>query len=253
VRVALNGDLTAGLIHCLRQLCPGRPCLEETPADKKMALSYTLYSLQQLMEAYGRHNCEEFWGPAIRAGIVEALSDLLKHSDGPTAMGLLRLSGCMLLDAPPRGVQEWARGLPRAIAGLITANPPLVAGPAADLLLSVGIKRPELLFGFDSCGLEDGVRRLSTDIDPDTAAVAKGLVYFATRIARDCNVRSTPQTAFIPCSAVLRQPAFDCWNRYIPRPHPRISSLSLSLSHTHTHSHSHSLFFSLFVCLSVCC
>jgi hypothetical protein len=177
---AVNQNLTPGLVRILRELRPGRHSSAEGSNEVLSALDDSLTCLRNLYEEYAERDMAtawEFWRPAINAGLLPVIMDLLTMGHKPLVLSLLRLSGILLMPLPNRAAEPWARGLLRAVAGLISARPPVAPEAAMELLLSVGIIRRDFMMDFHTWGIYDGLQRFAAHTNPRTAAVARALLF----------------------------------------------------------------------------
>lgn len=180
IPVALDGNPTPGLVrilYLLRTYTTGG--LFGEGISDNLPLMVLINCLERLMDACSPDNLTGFLRPAVDAGIIPVLSELLMVGQEPTTLQLLQVSRRVLLAAPPAesgGAQQWAGGLPPAIAKLLTVvGHPGVVSAAAETLFNVGKMRPDLLTGFQMWGVGEYLQRQKLDRDPCTAAAANGL------------------------------------------------------------------------------
>jgi hypothetical protein len=173
VPAAVGAFVTPGLICLVRKLCEGS-ILDDRSAICK-ALQPALKCIEQLMLA-DKEDFRVVWESALDMGIVPVLIDLLSLGHGPTSVRSLRISGLLLLVPPPEAkAVEWRQGLVRAVARLLTANPPVALKNAAKLLYLTASTCPELIGDWRTWGIEESVQQLSVHSDPAIAAAADEL------------------------------------------------------------------------------
>jgi hypothetical protein len=117
-------------------------------------------------------NSNELWKPAVDAGIIAVLLDLLTLGHEQTVSSSLELSGMLLMSAPRGEAEQWGVGLVQTTAQLLSAKPPVALRDAARMLHSIGMARPTLIANFHTWGINDSLQHLTTHSDPDTAAAA---------------------------------------------------------------------------------
>lgn len=159
----------------------------------RMIITPPLTFLVQLAEAVERPEATAFWKPAFDAGIVSLLTDLLTEPL-PTINLVLRISAHFLVAAPRGGVDLWAGGLPRAIAGLILARPPVVPGAAIVTLLDIGLVRGEVIRDFHRWGVTAEVQRLMIEQSNPNLMVAAARLWFVVQ------QEPTVSSSLLPCS-----------------------------------------------------
>jgi hypothetical protein len=174
----------------MRKMRPGHQRVTEDTRDIGMALNFPLMCLSQITDASeaSSEDPATFWKPAIDAGIVPVIVDLLALPDRKTILSLLRLSGSVLLAGPRGEGQRWAGELPRAIAGLVNAKPPVAVHEAVAMLFNIALRR-DLVLDLRAWGVHEAVRRLESDRDPETARGAKGLLFM---VSQRLDVRPPP-------------------------------------------------------------
>jgi hypothetical protein len=174
----------------MRRLRPGHQEVTEETSGIGMALNFPLMCLSHITDASEENSKDPavFWKPAIDAGIVPVIVDLLALPDRKTILSLLRLSGTVLLAGPRGEGQRWAGQLPRAIAGLIIGKPPVAVHEAVAMLFNIALRR-DLALDLRAWGVYETVRRLESDSNPDTARGAKGLLFM---VDHGLNVRPAP-------------------------------------------------------------
>jgi hypothetical protein len=196
IPIAVEANLTPGLVRVMRKLRPGHPSAARQRPDHFgiPLVAIPLMCLAQIAEKGNVGDKTAFWKPAVDAGMVRVITDLLHALDNAsTIANILRLSEGVLLACPPGGVDDWAGGLPRAIAGLLTARPPVALGAAVHTLFDVGVLRPDLLAGFPTWGAHESVQQLTGDSHFRTAAAAKGLLFI---VDHGLDVSFSPWYAF---------------------------------------------------------
>ncbi len=135
------------------------------------------------------------WEPAVHAGIVPVLIELLallrSLPDEEMAYIVAGVSGLILVPAISGGIGPWAVGLLRALARLLSADPPMAAQMSLSLLYEVGAEHPDLVVDCRTWGIEDSLQRLTLHSDPKTAESAVKLqqLFFPHRPA---HVSSSP-------------------------------------------------------------
>ncbi len=174
--------MTAGLVRVLRKFGSHPHSLTETSSDISdisSGVQLALDCLCQLMQYDNRHPMG-IWKPAYDAGIVSVLSDLLKVGTEQTIDKLLTLCTCLVLVTPPGEEGRWAETLSLAVAGLLTAKPPVAPARAADTLITMCISLRQHPVDPHKWGLGDSLRELATHSDPETATAAKELLSITT-------------------------------------------------------------------------
>lgn len=122
---ALQANLTPGLVRIIRELRSDREAADED--GWRRAINSPLVCFCQLAEAVDNNDATGFWRPAVDAGMVPVLIDML-NEPYLAVKWVMRLAARLLLAAPIGGVEVWAGGLPRAVAGLISTRPPVGRG-----------------------------------------------------------------------------------------------------------------------------
>jgi hypothetical protein len=112
----------------------------------------------------------------LDAGIVPLFSNVVGLGS-EKLMGSIAMLMTSLLLAIPAGVSRklWGQ-LPRAIAGLIQAKPPVAPGTAAEMLCLLALKHEKLLADYQSWGMGPSLKRLTRHRDPHTSSAAEQLV-----------------------------------------------------------------------------
>jgi hypothetical protein len=177
-----HASLTPGLVRVLHTFRPDGEVLEETAAYAS-TVTYPLFCLSRLMDVSDQENPTVFWKPAIEAGVVPVFADLLATGHLSTIMSVLLLAMPLLNATPSQGVQQWAGGLPRAMAGLMSGGPPTFRGTAVEVLVNMGMARPDLIADIHTWGLDATLRRLNMDPVERTAAAAEKLLLMIGQIA----------------------------------------------------------------------
>jgi hypothetical protein len=203
ITAAIEADCIPGLVHALRQFSPPPHSAAGPPRADFVGLEATLKCLRELLvseEGKLSGVCQT----AITAGVVPALINLLRVPHEATLIDALGVAAPLLM-AEPCGSSGTARQkadkLLRAIAGLITATPPLAAGAAADTLFHICSVRRELIKDYGKWGVDDTVRRLSKQSHPRTKAAAKRLRSLVRQEAEVCTTHiSAASVAFALCS-----------------------------------------------------
>jgi hypothetical protein len=199
---AIEANLTAGLVSCVPKL-QGRSLMKHRDA-KLNEVTLALACLEELVK-HGITKGGRLWTDAAVAGIFPVLTKLLRVKHEPTIIQALVLSAFLILPVPPGQVGSRAEGVPRAIAGLLTAESP-VAGRAAAMLSYIISTHPKLVRDWPTWGINDALQRLTMHSDPDTAAAAVELQKGLSGVEQCTDVSSTlrPRTAPFP------SPSFCC-------------------------------------------
>ncbi len=179
IPAAREANLTAGLINVLRAFLPGGYPSGEKPLEYSLVI-YPISCLSRLIgPSIEDDYATEFMGPAMDAGIVPVLTDLVMQRDEQTTGGLLGLVILVLLAVPQGG----AGGLPRAVAGLLGFDCPKTLGVATETLSCIASMRPDLITDCHTWGMDDTLERLTLNNDQRTAAAARELLLLVNLIA----------------------------------------------------------------------
>jgi hypothetical protein len=176
--VAVEGNITAGLIGVLHILGLRPHSLPKACSDVSSAVDASLECLCELME-YDQDNQGGGTKAALDAGIIPVLCGLLAVCDEQRIERVLALSAFLLRVKAPGHEGEWAGRLPHAIARLLNASLPVAAAQAADTLFNMCSTHPQLLQECHTWGLGDSLGRLTAHSDPEMAAAAKKLLSVA--------------------------------------------------------------------------
>jgi hypothetical protein len=196
ISTSLEANLIPGLVRVVRKLneeCHSAAA-EADLLDIEEKIWTPIYCIHLLLKS--SDTCLK---PAIDASLVPAIIELITLSafhEG-TIIDIVILSGCLLLGPTPEAAEPWAGRLLCAVAGLICATPPVASCAAANLLLNIGLLRPDQLADFRSWGLVDSLGRLTLHNDPDTAAAAKRLEFVVSRLAETDVSITFPRTSLI--------------------------------------------------------
>jgi hypothetical protein len=233
IPAAVNGNITPGLVRVLRTFCAGGQFRAEELDDT----TFSLFCLSLMDES--DKNSIIFWKPAIHAGIVPVLTHLLTSGHEATIFGVLRLSGSLLLASLPEEPRPGAGTLPRAIAGLLSASPPVAVYEAAETLLNIGQMRPDLIEDSHAWGMADSLQRLKLHGDPRTAAAATRLMSIVGNMA-DVSLRLSSQCllVFLLCCRgvcyvklyMMQVPG----RAFIAALFPHVTALGLVISYIHS-------------------
>jgi hypothetical protein len=175
VAAAEGMDMTKLLIRLLRQLVP--------PAGSPIAEPHVLLGLEALLQslrallAHDLDTALSGFKPIIDAGLVPVLINLLSLRHEPSAAQALHLAETLLLATPHGNPPRWSWGLMGAVAGLLSAEPPVKPDRAAEVLFHVGMERRQLIADYQPWGIDASVRRLARSPHAGTAANAKKLLY----------------------------------------------------------------------------
>jgi hypothetical protein len=118
---------------------------------------------------------------ATHVGMIPAVINSLKLGDEQRVINVLMASAQLVVWAARDQVTDTAGRLLPAIAGLITASPPVAPGLAADALFGLGFMRRELIKDYHKWGMGTGLQRLTEHSDPYTAAAGKRLLFLVTQ------------------------------------------------------------------------
>jgi hypothetical protein len=211
VAAAQRMDVTQLLICLLRQLAPprGLPIAEHHPG-LLLGLEAPLQSLRALL-AHDLDTALSGFKPVIDAGLVPVLMDLLRLRHEPSAAQALHLAETLLLATPHGNPPRWSWGLMGAVAGLLSAEPPVEPGRAAEVLFHVGMERRQLIVDYQPWGIDASVRRLARSPDAETAAAAKKLLYVVNEGKYVSAIRSPYRQLVFPrlaslCDCILLGP-----------------------------------------------
>lgn len=213
VPAAVKGNVIPGLVHALRQRLPHRDTLGGDPIESFEPNDLPQLCLMEILEYDVQHSAG-FWKPVLDAGLVAVLRSnfpLLRGVDKVTStylLGLFALLERLLLAVPPGEGVSWAAGVPRAIARLITAQPPVAPRHAACMLLQMGALHLQWLADCDKWGMADSLRRLKHDSDPDTAHAAR-LMLKALKLGIKVNSALSPMFMICVSLSKLSLGAFD--------------------------------------------
>jgi hypothetical protein len=172
IPAAIEGRLTAGILRVLPRVHPQAP--PENSAARPIFQFPPMPVSALLTQDVGFVKICEL---ATSLGMVPAIVDLLKLGKAQNVVGLLVVSSHVVLAAQNGQAAALAGDLPRAIAGLITATPPVAPGFAADALFGLGFMRRELIKDVHAWKLGDSLQRLAKHSDPCTAAAARRLLF----------------------------------------------------------------------------
>jgi hypothetical protein len=179
IPAAREANLTAGLIDVLRAFLPGGYPLGEKPLEGALVI-YPVSCLSRLIGHPKEDDYStEFMGPAMDAGIVSVLTDLVMQRDEETTGVLLGLVLLVLLAVPQGG----AGGLPRAVAGLLSFDCPKTLGVTTEMLSCIASMRPDLILDCHTWGIKDSLERLTLNNDEGTAAAARKLLFLVNLMA----------------------------------------------------------------------
>jgi hypothetical protein len=170
IPAAIEANVVPGLVRVLKEVQRRRQSgdpLEDTLA----ALAKPIDCLKDLLQ-HDMAKAGTLWKTAVDAGIVPITIDLLTLDDEQTSIGLVLVSGFILMVLPRGEAQSWEGGLLRAVAKLLTSTSPMVLQVTADVVFNVAFMHPELIVDCRTWGIEDAVQRLTMHIDPGIAAPA---------------------------------------------------------------------------------
>jgi hypothetical protein len=174
IPAAIEANVTADAIRLLRTLHRGPIPELQDPSAHAAAVHFPLQCLLVFM-ACDMRNARVQWGPATDAKIVSVFNELLALGSEATVNRILLPLGGLLAAGPGAKAVSWAPRLARAIAQLLTANPPVALCEAATVLCNIGRKHPQFIVDCHTWGIEARVQQLAVDKDPAVAAAADQL------------------------------------------------------------------------------
>jgi hypothetical protein len=225
---AIAANLVPGIVRALRRICVSLASGAGPASTRCPRPEPALKVLTELLESE-EGEVSGVRETAINAGVIPVLVKLLRIPHESIVVRALGLAVPLMTAGPCGSSGGAARGageLLRAIAGLISATPPLAAGKAADALFDILKVQPDLIVDYQSWGIDDTLRQLTTPCDLGTAASAKSLL---SLVDKQVGVSSIPLTAgpwccFLPftfsCTVV-------CWAS--PTPHQLVLPAILPL------------------------
>jgi hypothetical protein len=149
---------------------------KETAPTITLGLSFPVDGLHTII-ANRADDLQSVWEPLLDAGILPLLCDSVKLVKSDEVMGsLCNMATFLLLAIPREGAREYLGRLPRAIAGVIKARPPMLPGRAAELRYEMAWLSEELLADYQSWGICSSLKRLTRGKDPQTVSAAEQLM-----------------------------------------------------------------------------
>jgi hypothetical protein len=208
IPAAIRGNVSSGLVRVLRKAhTDGKPSAQHLGASCQ-AVHYTLSCLTEIM-VYDSTHRKVFWRPAVNAGIVPVLIDLLTHRHEQTVSKTLELSGMLLTSAPEGEVGQWGLGLVHATTRVLSADRPVAVRNAAEMLHKVGSAHPCLIADCHTWRIDDSLQQLTTHSDPGTAAAALHLKKLLS------SVKPEPDVSPLLNSTSILSPSLDYCLVYI--------------------------------------
>ncbi len=245
---AIKANFSRHFVRILRNARLYGKSSPESLASMCKVVGIALSCLMGLMR-YDVKNAKEMWKPAVDAGIVPVLLDLLTLRHGQTLGSTLELSGMLLMSAPRGEAEQWGVELVRATAGLLNAARPVALHDAAKVLHTVGKKHPALIADCHTWGIEVSLQQLTLHSNSDTAAAARQLkkllsdvkqqpdvsparadtlvpfAIYAYRISRYCRAWAVPDMSPMSVPLYLHQRAFGGPTQIPNRLNPEQSTL----------------------------
>jgi hypothetical protein len=172
IRAAIEANIAPNLVRILRKTTKARGSTRNRTAEIPKGHEAPVSCLKQMLK-YDMENARTLWKPAVDAGIVPLFIDLLTLGHEPMTIEVTSAAGFLLTPVPQGEAALWDGGLLRALAGLLTADSPIVLAGALDVLFNVGWVHPELIVDCRTWGIEHSVQRLAVHADPTVAGIAK--------------------------------------------------------------------------------
>ncbi len=174
---AIKGGVTPGFITVMRKFGSDPAARVRSSSPTFLAVEGSLDNLCHIMQ-HEKENPTGLWKPAYDAGIVPAICAVLTHGsrDQMIVNNIITLILRLVKPAPRKKDARWVRTLPRAVAGLVIAQPPVIPVRAVNCLGTLCALHPDLYREFDSWGLRRALKRLSNHRDPETARTALGFL-----------------------------------------------------------------------------
>jgi hypothetical protein len=177
IRTAIDVNITTGLVRIVREVLLD-PNSFTTTGSNITLLRAPVTCLRKIMWT---NSTAKALQPLVDPDFVRLLPDLVPLAGEDLIIPILQLVRPVVSTIGVDKAWEDLGRLAREIAGLVTAEPPVQPGLAANMLSFMAFHHEELLEDYRSWDMGPGLNRLTTHKDPGTRSAVKQLLLIIER------------------------------------------------------------------------